>query len=78
MDTRSHNALVAAIFRILRLLAHLVLRHRIPFGVMADVVKQVYVDIAFEEFGLSGRKQTTSRVAILTGLSRKKWHDFAL
>jgi hypothetical protein len=35
------------------------------------VVKQVYVDVAFEEFGLSGRKQTTSRVAIITGLTRK-------
>jgi hypothetical protein len=47
-------------------------RHGIPFGVMADVVRQVYVDVAFQEFGLPGRKQTTSRVAILTGLSRKE------
>jgi Family of unknown function (DUF6502) len=72
METRIHNALVAAIFRVLRPLVRLLLRQGIPFGVMADVVKQVYVDIAFEEFGLSGRKQTTSRVAILTGLSRKE------
>jgi Family of unknown function (DUF6502) len=72
METRVHNALVAAIFRILRPLVRLLLRHGIPFGVMADVVKQVYVDVAFEEFGLSGRKQTASRVAIITGLSRKE------
>ena len=39
---------------------------------MADVVKQVYVDVAFEEFGLPGRKQTTSRVSVITGLSRKE------
>jgi hypothetical protein len=39
---------------------------------MADVVKQVYVDVAFEDFRLPGRKQTTSRVSILTGLSRKE------
>jgi hypothetical protein len=39
---------------------------------MADVVKQIYVDVAFEDFGLSGRKQTASRVSILTGLSRKE------
>ena len=39
---------------------------------MADVVKQVYIDVAFEDFGLSGRKQTASRVSILTGLSCKE------
>lgn len=72
MDTPVHHALVAAIFRMLRPLVRLLLRHGIPFGVMADVVKRVYVEVAFEEFGLPGRKQTTSRVAILTGLSRKE------
>jgi hypothetical protein len=71
METRVHNALVGAIYRILRPLVRLLLRHGIPFGVMADVVKQIYVDVAFEEFGLPRRKQTTSRVAILTGLTRK-------
>lgn len=72
METRLQHALVAAIFRLLRPLVRLLLRHGIPFGVMADVVKQVYVDVAFQEFRLPGRKQTTSRVAILTGLSRKE------
>jgi hypothetical protein len=72
METRVQNALVAAIFRLLRPLVRLLLRHGIPFGVMADVVKQVYVDVAFEEFRLPGRKQTTSRVSIITGLSRKE------
>lgn len=72
METPVHNALVTAIFRLLRPLVRLLLRHGIPFGVMADVVKQVYVDVAFEDFRLPGRKQTTSRVSILTGLSRKE------
>jgi len=48
------------------------LRQGIPYGIMADVVKQVYVDVAFEGFGLPGRKQSVSRVSILTGLSRKE------
>jgi hypothetical protein len=72
METRVQNALVAAIFRLLRPLVRLLLRHGIPVGVMTDVMRQVYVDVAFEEFGLPGRKQTTSRVSILTGLSRKE------
>jgi hypothetical protein len=72
METRSHNALVAAIFRLLRPLVRLLLRQGIPYGVMADVVKQVYVDVAFQEFGLPRRKQSVSRVSIITGLSRKE------
>jgi hypothetical protein len=72
METRLHNALVAAIFCLLRPLVRLLLRHGIPFGVMADVVKQVYVDVALKEFLLPGRIQTTSRVSILSGLSRKE------
>ncbi len=72
METRVHNALVAALFRLARPLVRLLLRHGIPFGVMADVMKQVYVEVASTELRLPGRKQTTSRVAILTGLSRKE------
>ncbi len=72
METRVHNALVAALFRLARPLVRLLLRHGIPFGVMADVMKQVYVEVALKELRLPGRKQTTSRVAILTGLSRKE------
>lgn len=72
MEIRVHNALVASLFRLLRPLVRLLLRYGVPFGVLADVAKQVYVDVAFKEFALSGRKQTVSRVAILTGLSRKE------
>jgi hypothetical protein len=72
METRVHNAIVAAIFRLLRPLVRLLLHHGIPFSVMADVVRQVYVEVAFQEFGLPGRKQTTSRVSVITGLSRKE------
>jgi hypothetical protein len=66
------NALVAAIFRLVWPLARLLLRYGIPMSLTVNVVKQVYVEVAWQEFGLPGRKQTTSRVAILTGLSRKE------
>ena len=72
MDTRIHQALVGAMFRLLRPLVRLLLRHGIPCGVLADVVRQVYVEVAWQDFALPGRQQTTSRVAILTGLSRKE------
>ncbi|MBI4688401.1 MAG: hypothetical protein HY756_11630 [Nitrospirae bacterium] len=43
-----------------------------PYGAFCDLAKWVYVDIATRDFTIPRRKQTISRVAILTGLSRKE------
>ena len=66
------NAIHAAILRILRPLVRLLLRNGVPYGTFADLAKRVYIDVATEEFGIPGRKQTHSRVSVLTGLSRKE------
>ena len=67
-----HDAIYAAILRVLRPLIRLLLRHGVPFGTFSDLSKRVYVEVALEEFELPGRKQTHSRVSVLTGLSRKE------
>jgi len=67
-----HETLYNAFFKLLRPLVRILLRNGIPYGAFADVVKQVYVAVADEEFGIAGRKQSDSRVAILTGLTRKE------
>lgn len=36
------------------------------------MAKQVYVEVAKTEFGIDGKKQTISRISILTGLTRKE------
>ena len=69
---KTQNAIYAAILRILRPLIRLLLRHGVPFGTFSDLAKRVYVEVALEEFGIPGRKQTHSRVSVLTGLSRKE------
>ena len=69
---KTQNAINAAILRILRPLIRLLLRHGVPFGAFADLAKRVYVEVALEELGIPGRKQTHSRVSVLTGLSRKE------
>ena len=66
------QVLSAAVLRILRPLVRILLRHGISYGTFADLAKWVYVDVAEREFPLEGRKQSTSRVSILTGLSRKE------
>jgi hypothetical protein len=50
----------------------ILLRNGISFGTFQDIAKWVYVKTAAEEFGIENRKQTTSRISILTGLSRKE------
>ncbi len=37
-----------------------------------ELVKQIYAEVAQEEFGINGKKATISRIAILTGLTRKE------
>jgi len=69
---KTENAIYAAILRVLRPLVRLLLRHGVPFGTFADLAKRVYVEVALDEFGLPGRKQSHSRVSVLTGLSRKE------
>ena len=36
------------------------------------MARRVYVDVAENEFALEGKKQTTSRIGVLTGLNRKE------
>ena len=60
------------ITRLLRPLVRILLRNGVPYGTFADLAKRVYVDLAADECGLPGRKQSVSRISILTGLSRKE------
>ena len=42
------------------------------YNTFAELARQTYVDIARTHFTLPGKKQTTSRIATITGLSRKE------
>lgn len=66
------QAISAAVKRLLYPLVRVLLRQGMPFGAFSDLAKQVYVDVAGREFGIPGRKQSISRIAIITGLTRKE------
>lgn len=72
MNQAAQKALRGSVVRILRPLVRLLLRYGVPYGVFADIAKQVYVDVADREFTLPDRKQTNSRIAVITGLNRKE------
>jgi hypothetical protein len=72
MNTKHQKPLLAAVLKLLRPLVRMLLRNGVSYGTFSDVAKWVYVDVAANEFGIQGRKQSTSRVSVITGLSRKE------
>ncbi len=72
MPPSNVQALSAVVLRILRPLVRILLRNGVSYGTFADLAKGVYIDVARQEFSIGDRKQSTSRVSILTGLSRKE------
>lgn len=72
MKAKTTKAILAAVTTLLRPLVRLLLRYGIPYRTFSDIAKLVYVNVATEEFGIPGRKQSKSRVSVLTGISRKE------
>ncbi|MFO0691863.1 MAG: DUF6502 family protein [Myxococcota bacterium] len=72
MAKKSSDALERAVVALLRPLVRLVLKRGMAFGQFAELVKHAYVEAAEEDFTVPGRKLTISRVAVLTGLTRKE------
>lgn len=66
-----HKSLHEAIIRILNPLVRMLLRNGISYGTFADIAKEVFVKVAANDFDIAGRKQSVSRIAVLTGLNRK-------
>ena len=72
MKSPPAQALSAATRKLLIPLVRIFLRNGKAAKSLYDLVKQVYVDLAKEEFGIGEKQATVSRIAILTGLTRKE------
>jgi hypothetical protein len=72
MATPLDKALSAAILRLLRPLVRILLRNGVSYAAFSDLAKWVFVDVASKEFGVKDRKQTDSRISVITGLTRKE------
>jgi len=57
---------------LLRPIVRMLLRHGISHSEFVEISKRAYVDVAYSEFKIPGRKKTVSRAAVITGLSRKE------
>ncbi len=69
-DLGTLNALAGAAVRIFRPLVKILLSHGVSFKTCSDWLRWCYADVAIREFAIPGRKQSKSRVAVLTGLTR--------
>lgn len=68
----SKQEVLSAFRRLFRPIAKILLFAGIPWKDVAEIGKATYVDVASAEFGIRGRPTNATRVAILTGFSRKE------
>ena len=61
-----------AIFAALKPIARMLLRTGIGYREFNEVAKSAFVDVATKDYGLRGRPTNISRVAVMTGLTRKE------
>ena len=66
------QTLQKAVAQLLRPLFRLLLRNGMSFGFFEEIARKTFVDVAFREFGIPGKKPSISRTSILSGLSRKE------
>jgi len=72
MNASRETALQRAIRTLLTALARLALKRGMAWADMAELLKQSYVEAARESFSVEGKKTSISRIAVLTGLTRKE------
>lgn len=72
LSTQTNHALQQALHKIIKALARLVLRFGWSYEQFEDIAKQAFVEVAEQDFALPKRKVTDSRIAVVTGLSRKE------
>lgn len=66
------KTLLNATARILRPLIKMLLRHGVSHTAFSELSKQLFFEVAKTEFAIPGKKQTSSRISTMTGLSRKE------
>ena len=57
---------------VMRPIVRILLRYGIGYREFVEVLKMAYVDIASLDFGIRGRPTNISRIAVMTGLTRKE------
>jgi len=66
------SKLHASMARLLRPLVRLCISSGMTFPALAQLLRELFVNVAEQDFALQGKEQTDSRVSLLTGINRKE------
>jgi hypothetical protein len=58
-------------YKVLRPLVKLLIKNGMTFPFLMELLKEVYVEVADNDFKIEGKEQTDSRINFLTGIHRK-------
>ena len=72
MQKDIQHQILEAVLLVLRPLARALLRAGVGYREFAEISKTAFVDVAGRDYGLRGRPTNISRVAVMTGLTRKE------
>ena len=72
MQDKTKQRVLDAFLLVMRPIARILLRYEIGYREFAEVTKMALVDVSLSDFGLRGRPTNISRVAVMTGLTRKE------
>jgi hypothetical protein len=72
MNDDLKKRVLEAFFLVMRPLVKILFRYGVSYREFSEVAKTAFVDIASSEFGIRGRPTNISRVAVITGLTRKE------
>lgn len=72
MQDTSKNVVLSALLKALRPIARFLMNSGIGYREFAEISKSAFVDVATSDYGLRGRPTNISRVAVMTGLTRKE------
>ena len=68
---QGNTTVIAALRKILRPLVKFLIANQITYPFLINILKTTYVDVAEKDFPVAGKKQTDSRINLLTGVHRK-------
>jgi hypothetical protein len=72
MSSPVQKKILDALLMTLRPLARALLRSGIGYREFSDMAKVAFVNVAADDYGLRGRATNTSRIAVITGITRKE------
>jgi hypothetical protein len=72
MQEQLKQQVLDAFLLVMRPVVRILLRYGIGYREFVEVTKTAFVDVASTDFGLRGRPTNISRVAVMTGLTRKE------